>query len=143
MNSINCSNRSCHGFASLITLEHRLTDAGIAPQAIWDTAQGWDIAPEILEPWMQEAVDGLAYATFSAACMIDFEAVMIDGWVPADIRDTLVRRTAERLQQISLPGIEIPQVRPGTIGPDARALGAASLPLSDRFLVDRNAFLKG
>ncbi|WP_425072444.1 ROK family transcriptional regulator [Sagittula sp. S175] len=129
--------------ASLITLEQRVTDAGIAPEAIWDTTQSWPIDRAILEPWMQEAVDGLAYATFSAACMIDFEAVMIDGWVPADVRAELVRRTRVRLEEISLPGIEIPEVRPGTIGPDARALGAASLPLSDRFLVDRNAFLKG
>jgi hypothetical protein len=42
-----------------------------------------------------------------------------------------------------LPGVETPEVREGSIGEDARSLGAASLPLAERFLVDRNAFLKG
>lgn len=128
--------------ASLITLEQQITATGGAPDVIWDTAQGWPLPPEVLDPWMDRAVEGLAYATFSAACLIDFEAVMIDGWLPSEIRAEIVRRTQQRLAEISLPGIEIPEVRAGTIGPDARSLGAASLPLSDRFLVDRNAFLK-
>lgn len=129
--------------ASLVTLEQALVASGGSADTIWSGTEDWDIPPDVLEAWMAKAVDGLAYATFSAACLIDFEAVMIDGWIPAPIRDDLVARIATRLDELRTSGIEIPAVRPGTIGPDARAMGAASLPLSERFLIDRNAFLIG
>lgn len=128
--------------ASLNSLEDMIKAAGGSADMIWGTPQSWRLDADVLEAWMQEAVEGLAYATFSAASMIDFETVMIDGWMPQAVRAEIVRRTAARLEEISVAGIDIPEVRPGTIGHDARALGAASLPLSDRFLVDRNAFLK-
>ena len=41
-----------------------------------------------------------------------------------------------------MTGLEIPEIREGTVGADARALGAASLPLFDRFMVDRSAYQK-
>ncbi|WP_370312195.1 ROK family protein [Sagittula sp.] len=128
--------------ASLITLEQMVIAAGGQSEMIWSTPQAWQLDDAVLEPWMQRAVDGLAYAILSATCLIDFEAVMIDGWLPEAVRSEIVRRTRERLDEISVAGIDVPEIRPGTIGHDARALGAASLPLSDRFLVDRNAFLK-
>jgi hypothetical protein len=33
----------------------------------------------------------------------------------------------------------LPQVREGTIGAQARSLGAAAVPLSQRYLIDQNA----
>lgn len=129
--------------ASLVTLERALIDSGHDADTIWSSGCDWQIPEPVLEEWLAQAADGLAYAIFSSACLIDFESVMIDGWMPASVRSQLVERTRERLSRISGAGIEIPDLRPGTIGPDARAIGAASLPLSERFLVDRNAFLKG
>ena len=128
--------------ASLVTLEQALQDGGHPSEAIWKDCTDWDVHRPTLDAWLTQAADGLAYAIFSSACLIDFESVMIDGWMPADVRAALVERTRERLSRISVAGIDIPDLRPGTIGPDARALGAASLPLSERFLVDRNTFLK-
>ena len=75
--------------------------------------------------------------------MIDFDTVMIDGSFPETIRADLVARTRRHLAAQPLPGVTLPALREGTVGSDARVLGAASLPLSDRFLVDRDAFLKG
>jgi len=46
-----------------------------------------------------------------------------------------------KLQGVVAPGIDLPTARAGTIGSDARALGGASLPLSDRFLIDRHGFV--
>ena len=51
-------------------------------------------------------------------------------------------RSGHHLGQHNLAGISPPQISEGTAGPDARALGAASLPLSMRFLVDQNAIMK-
>ena len=82
----------------------------------------------------------MAHAMISATSVIDFEAVLIDGWIPRDLRAALVAETAARLDRFDLTGLNRPDVREGTIGPDARAVGAASLPLSERFLLETNAF---
>ncbi|MGP6088995.1 ROK family transcriptional regulator [Antarctobacter jejuensis] len=128
--------------ASIVTLEQMVIEAGGNSGMIWDDPDHWDLPDGVQEAWVSKAVEGFAYAILSASCLIDFESVMIDGWLPADVRADLVTRTQKRLEEIRLKGIVVPTLRAGTIGRDARAMGAASLPLSDRFLVDRNAFLK-
>ncbi|MCH1467221.1 MAG: sugar kinase, partial [Rhodobacteraceae bacterium] len=77
----------------------------------------------------------------AASCIIDFECVMVEGWLPEDIRARIVAGVNAKLQGVVAPGIDLPTARAGTIGSDARALGGASLPLSDRFLIDRHGFV--
>ena len=58
---------------------------------------------------------------------------------PVELAETIVSRSslhnADEIQRLD--------VREGDVGPEARVLGAASLPLSARFLVDRSIVLKG
>lgn len=129
--------------ASIYTLERLVTDAGGDSGMIWDDPARWALPDGVLDAWMSSAAEGIAYAILSASCLIDFESVVIDGWLPDPVRAGLVARIACRLNEIRVAGIEVPELREGSIGRDARALGAASLPLSDKFLVNRNAFLKG
>ena len=49
------------------------------------------------------------------------------------------RYTALRLD---LAGIDPPVIREGTVGADARALGAAAIPLSQRYLIDQNVAVR-
>lgn len=128
--------------ASLFTLEKMVMKVGGTKSMLWDNPCAWDLPDGVLKLWISQASEGLAHAILSSSCLIDFESVMIEGWLPEPVRDELVAATRHRLTQIRVAGIELPDVRPGTIGRDARVLGAASLPLSDKFLVDRNAFLK-
>lgn len=129
--------------ASLVSLENVLLAHGVADDMIWDDPQHWQLPAAVLDRWLEQAADGIAQAILSSACLIDFQCVLIDGWLPRNIREDLVHRTGLRLSASPLPGVETPEVREGTIGSDARSLGAASLPLSERFLVDRTAFPKG
>jgi predicted NBD/HSP70 family sugar kinase len=125
--------------ASLFRLERALQAAGHETQSLWLAPDGWSVDSAILGQWVEEAAVGLAHAVAAACSVIDFETVMIDGWLPASLRSRLVESTQARLRDMALVGIELPGVREGTIGPDARALGAASLPLSERFLVEAQA----
>lgn len=125
--------------ASLFPLERALREAGHETQSLWIAPDGWAVEPIILGEWVAEAARGLAHAIAAACSIVDFEAVMVDGWLPASLRERLVQETRERLDEIDLAGVEPPEIREGTIGPDARVLGAASLPLSERFLVDGQA----
>jgi hypothetical protein len=51
-----------------------------------------------------------------------------------DWRAELVAAVRTALQTLDFSGIEPPEVVEGTIGDQARTLGAASIPLSQRFL---------
>ena len=128
--------------ASLAVLEKSVEAEGGDGLAIWQKPQSWDIDAGLLARWIDNSTSALAYSIGAASAVIDFESVLIDGWLPPDIRERLVRDTGAKLAKMNLAGIEKPRLREGTIGPDARTLGAACLPLSKRFLVDQNALLK-
>lgn len=129
--------------ASLASLEKALVAQGGDGSMIWESSKSWSVPADVLEQWIAQAAEGLAYAIISATCLVDVERVVIDGWLPKSVRAEIVRRTAERLDEIHVAGIDLPELHEGTIGSDARSLGAASLPLADRFMVDRRTFLKG
>lgn len=134
--------RQLMNVASLATLEKALVAQGGDGESIWRDPSNWMIDDRLLDDWITRTSDGLAVAIVSSTCLIDFGCVFIDGWIPVDVRAEIVRRTRSRLGEFDIAGIEIPEVREGTVGCDARSLGAASLPLSERFLLDRGAFVK-
>lgn len=128
--------------ASLSVLERMLQAKGLKTNAIWAAPAGWNLDAEVLGAFIAQAASGLAHAIAAATAVIDFEAVLIDGWLPEEIKARLVEATKSALLQIDLAGLTPPRILAGTVGPDARALGAACLPLSERFLVDRNLLTK-
>lgn len=129
--------------ASLRTLKAALEAAGGNGEMPWDAPEDWRLPDTVLDGWLNEAAAAMAHAILSSTCVIDIGHVFIDGWMPVEVRAELVHRIAMALKEMSMPGVQTPEVGEGSIGRDARALGAASLPLSERFLVDQNAFLKG
>ncbi len=121
--------------ASIAVLEKMLAARGAETAHLWSSPQDWgDLGPE-LDIWLGRAADALAYAIVSACAVIDFEAAVIDGWMPASVRRRLVERVIDAIGGIDVEGLRLPAVREGTVGIHARALGAASLPLSERFLM--------
>lgn len=122
--------------ASLSVLEAKLRAANVQTECMWIGTTEWNIDNTILSCWIDQAGAGLAHAIVSACSVIDFGDVLIDGWIPANIRDALIDATERHLRMCDMTGLEQPRVSPGHVGPDARTLGAASLPLSDRYLVD-------
>jgi predicted NBD/HSP70 family sugar kinase len=129
--------------ASIAVLEKALISARRDGSMLWTSPDDWgDISP-FLEDWIASAAAGLAYAIVAASAVIDFEAAVIDGWMPQDIRDRLVDATRLKLGQFDVEGLSLPATRAGTVGIHARALGGASLPLSDRFLVGQIASSRG
>lgn len=125
--------------ASLAALERLVTLAGGNPGMIWESSQAWTVPAGLVDEWTEQAANGLAWAIVSACSVIDFSCVVIDGWLPGDVRADLVARTRKAMDRFDLTGLTVPIIDEGTIGSDARSLGAASLPLSERFLLDRHA----
>ena len=125
--------------ASIAMLERALNAKGRDASFLWASPESWgDLGPE-LDDWIVSAANGLAYAIVSASSVIDFQAAVIDGWMPVEVRGRLVAAVSEALTRIDAEGLSLPPAREGTVGIHARALGGASLPLSDRFLVGATA----
>lgn len=129
--------------ASLSALEEMLVEAGDQNAMIWDSPETWDIPQDAFERWLDGAARGIAQAIISSVCVVDVSHVLVDGWMPQNMRATLVERIQTQVTELSAAGVQKPHVIEGSIGLDARALGAASLALSSRFLVDKNSYQKG
>ncbi len=125
--------------ASLITLERRLAEAGHPTEAIRDTEADWSRFGVLLDDWIDAAGYGLAYGIAAAAEVIDFEMAIIDGAVPEIVKARILERVTAQLARMDFPGVDPPQVGLGSLGAQARAIGGASLPLFDQFLIDQNA----
>ena len=122
--------------ASLSTLAREIDAQGGEGNQLWETPDSWDIDDGILSAWIESAAAGLASSTLSAATLIELEAVVIDGWIPAGVRARLTERTGALFNRFDLSGFEPPLILEGTVGPQARALGGAAIALSQRYLVD-------
>lgn len=127
------------GLASMSVLAADLEANGHAADRLWEHPDTWEMPDSILDRWMTGVAEGLAGATLSAAALLEIEAVMIDGWMPTAVRAEIVRRTAVAFHALDLSGIAPPEIREGSVGAEARALGAAAIPLSQRYLIDQNA----
>ncbi|MBP7003293.1 ROK family transcriptional regulator [Amaricoccus sp.] len=125
--------------ASLVVLERRLRAAGVASDAAFDPSGDWTAFEPHLGRWIDEAAHGMAQAIAAASTVIDIEAALIDGALPPAVLARLIAATEAALAGIDLSGVEPPSLRAGALGPIARALGGASLPLFDRYLVERHA----
>lgn len=124
--------------ASLSVLAKAVEAAGGQSDQLWQSPDRWDLPEDVLDAWMTSAAEGLASAILSASTLLEMQAVLIDGWMPPSVRAEITRRTEAALYRLDLSGIEPPAIREGAVGADARALGAAAIPLSQRYLIDQN-----
>lgn len=127
--------------ASIMLLERMLKATGRDPSPLWNSPDHWAGFEDLAEEWISIVAKGLAQAIVSAASIIDFEHVIIDGGLPVEVREKIVAATRTEVSRYDLRGLQVPKIMPGTVGHLARALGAASLPLFDKYLIDRNARL--
>ena len=94
----------------------------------------WNIPPAPLQEWLDKSAAVLSHAALGAAAVLDLPLVVIDGAMPPALRDALVAATAAGMAGMRHHGITLPDLRAGTLGRRARALGAAALPLDEGFL---------
>jgi predicted NBD/HSP70 family sugar kinase len=127
--------------ASLAVLERLLAERGQAPGRL-DGSDDWSGLEPVLSEWIARAARSLAHAIVSTLAVIDFEAVVIDGALPAPVRDRLVREVGARLDGLDLQGVSRPALGPGHLGDAARVLGAAAYWISAEYMIDQNTLLR-
>jgi len=114
----------------------RLIEADGDSQTIWEAPEKWKIDPGIIADWLQEAVPAISHTALSAISVIDFSAIVIDGSMPRVLREKIVDQVNHHMSNSNLSGLIVPDILAGSIGASARPLGAASLPLSRRFMLE-------
>ncbi|MDA9394037.1 ROK family transcriptional regulator [Bradyrhizobium sp. CCBAU 45394] len=128
--------------ASIYQLERRLIAAGRRGTDIWLSPDDWSSFEEPLDAWLAAAAEALAQAIAALLSVIDFEAIIIDGAFPLDVRRRLVERTNEYWARMDRQGLTDTVVVEGSIGRDARAIGGAALPLLAAFARDHDVLFK-
>ena len=128
--------------ASTFTLERMLVAQGRDPLLLQKNLESWDELGPALGDWIEETARSLAYACLAAASVMEFEAMVIDGSIPADVRSLIVEKVKLHLAKLDLRGVPPFAIVEGLMGRDARALGAASLPLFARYIIDRDILFK-
>jgi predicted NBD/HSP70 family sugar kinase len=128
--------------ASLRSLEARYVDAGLAADAWMDhraMSDGW--RPHT-QKWLREVAPGIAMAVHSSACIIDLPCVIIDGTMGRGLAQALVEAVQQHLDLYPWEGVSRPHIAIGSVGPEARAIGAALLPLYKTTAPDNALFMK-
>jgi predicted NBD/HSP70 family sugar kinase/predicted transcriptional regulator len=121
---------------SLAELERMMVARGLDAAQIWNSAENWRVPDDLRAAWIKAAAAGIAHATLCATATTELKAVMVDGWLPADWRQDLVEAIRTCTDGLDFAGLDVPHVIEGSVGHLARTLGAASIPLSQRFLVE-------
>lgn len=128
--------------ASLYLLERRLISQGHDELILSQNSNDWAGLGRELDQWIEDTGKNLAHAALSAVGLIDFEAIIIDGAMPANIREQVVAATNRHFAQLDRRGTQPLSIIAGSIGADARAMGGAALSLMANFAIDRDVLFK-
>ena len=127
--------------ASVIDLERALIAAGFDVSEVF-SPHGTSDVDDVFDAWMRRAVEGLSRAVVSAMSVVDFEEVVIDGLLRPDWRRRVVDGVTGAYGRFDCTGLSPIEIAAGSIGPQARVLGAALLPLIGRFSPDTDLLVK-
>ncbi len=115
--------------ASVYLLEKQLKEAGCDTAFLHGRQQNWPQGLPGLSAWIDTVAEGIVHAAMSAHAFLDLDAVVIEGALPASVKEQLLVRCKQRCEQADFRGLSPLELLPGTVGADARALGCANLPL--------------
>jgi predicted NBD/HSP70 family sugar kinase len=128
--------------ASLFSLEQLYAAAGLDESAAYDARALQQPWLTHTEAWLDDAARAIALAVSNSTCLLDLDEVVLDGSTHPALLARLLEQTKQALERYSWEGVRRPAMRAGAIGADARAIGAALLPLHANFAPDRGLFLK-
>ncbi len=86
----------------------------------------WTARDDLVQPWLDRAGRAIAQAVISTVALTDCRAVIVDGAFPRHVQDLLIDKIGRYLDTYDHAGIDLPHLFRGSLGPAARALGAAA-----------------
>jgi predicted NBD/HSP70 family sugar kinase len=128
--------------ASLWELEQLYSQHGLDASAAYDERAMQAPWLAHTQAWIASAANALAHCIVSGTAFVDVDAVVLDGSLSREALGALLAETGAALKRYNWEGLWQPALQAGSIGPDARALGGALLPLHANFAPHSEIFLK-
>ncbi|WP_210215656.1 ROK family transcriptional regulator [Mongoliimonas terrestris] len=130
--------------ASLTALKRHLAWHGIAANSLKEVSAvlARRPRPQAVAEWIDDCVAALVPALMSVVSLIDMPHVVIDADVDGGLLDDLIEDLDRAIDLASPESVRRPLFFRGSFGPDAGALGAATLPLFFNFS-PRSSILTG
>jgi predicted NBD/HSP70 family sugar kinase len=134
--------RQLQSIVSLSGLYSRLEEKGFSVATPRGLTRLGVAAQQVVNEWILDCTDALLDSFVAINCLIDPEAILIGGRLPAPLVDKLAASLNRRMASLSgqLPAVAV--VARALTSDDAPAVGAAILPFSHRLLPARFALLK-
>ncbi|MEP9402105.1 ROK family transcriptional regulator [Sphingomonas silueang] len=98
--------------------------------------------PEALDAWRARCAEALAFAITGANSLLDLEAVILDGALDAAELARIAESVALNLTNDAPPDFFTPELRAGSLGAHAAAIGAGLLPLHAQYSPDLGSLFK-
>ena len=128
--------------AAINELENLCVKADL-PSDIFSTEDALsEKAVAIFDGWSFSAANALAYAIISGQSFFDLHEVIIDGSIRRDLLTILIDRTEKSFKFYDTQGLNLPLLKAGKLGNEARAIGGSLLPLQKQFGLDQSLILK-
>jgi len=112
----------------LAALERTLAGEGQATAPLWARDAAWPDYGAALEGWEDRLTDEMIQSLIAVSQFVEFTTVVLASRAPRDICDSICRKLSSKLPRL--------KAILGETGPSPKAVGAASLPFSSRFMVD-------
>lgn len=128
--SISALRRHLRG-ANVVAATREQLDAAIA---------AW---PALVDEWLDDAADALVDPFLSATCVLDVEAIVLDGDLPRPVLEGLLKRLRRLLPAAAPEERKTSPIGLGRVGRHAAAIGAAILPLHVHYSPGRAALSNG
>lgn len=119
--------------ASLAALGRHLAYVGFPTSSRTDLEQAVERGHPAVDEWLEDCVDALVTAIWSAHAVVDVPVLVIDADIDGGLIDKLIARLKPALAASAPEARRPPDVVRGTFGQDAGAIGAASLPMFFNF----------
>lgn len=109
-------------------LETELAAHGKPLGPLWDRSGDWSAYQDLIEGWENRVVEQLRLSLAGLSQFVEFGTVVLSSYAPQSVCQAICGKL-ER----STPGVV---AITGNLKPSPKAVGAASLPLSSRFMVE-------
>lgn len=128
--------------ASIYTLVHHLRSNGFEITRVRDLDPMPAAARKLVSEWQDDCADALAQAIIGSIAVVDLEAVIIDGLLPASLLVDTVERVHQCFTDMLPPGLIPPAISAGALGARGSAMGASLMPIYSMFGPDTGVLVK-
>lgn len=111
----------------IAALERDLAKAGTPVEAHWDWSGVWPERDDVMQVWRSLLVEEVARSLAGISQFVEFENVVLSSYAPSSICESICRDLDAACPHMKAIA--------STLRPSPKAIGAASLPFSSRFMV--------